>query len=69
MLKRVLEGGDETGIVGRLPGDVGISLCAGEIEDNEELQGSRAALHLDPAPASAVRWNQRAMPQANFLTR
>jgi hypothetical protein len=48
VLQRVREGGNETGIVRRLPCEVGISLGAGETEDEEKLQGPRSALRLDP---------------------
>jgi hypothetical protein len=40
VLQRVREGGDETDIIRRLPGEVGISLRAGKTDDEEELQGS-----------------------------
>ena len=62
MLKRVRESSDETGIVHRVASNVGSPLLFGETEDNEELQGPRSTLRLDPAPNRAVRRNQRAMP-------
>ena len=67
VLQRVREGGDETDIIRRLPGEVGISLRAGKTDDEEELQGPRATLRLDPVPARAVPRDQRAVPKANFL--
>jgi hypothetical protein len=54
VLQRVREGGNESDIVRRLPGEVGISLRAGKTEDEEELQGPRAALRRNPAPARAI---------------
>jgi len=52
VLQRVREGGNETGIVRRLPGEIGISLRAGKTEDEEELQGPRTALRRNPARAA-----------------
>ena len=59
VLQRVREDGNETGIVGRLTCEVGISLPA---DEEDSLRGQRAAVDLDPAPGSR---DQRAGPQAN----
>jgi hypothetical protein len=67
VLQRVREGADETDIVLRLSGEVGNSLRAGKTEDKEELQGPRAALHLDPAPYRSIRREQSAVPQAKLF--
>jgi hypothetical protein len=67
VLQRVREDGDETGIVRRLPGEVGNSFRPGKTEDKEELQGPRPALHLDPAADGSIRREQRAVPQAKLF--
>ena len=48
VLQRVREDGDETGIVRRLPGEIGISLRA---RKEDSLRGPRATVRLDPPPA------------------
>src|SRR5262245_30470555 len=58
------ENSEETRVVGRVGGQVGISLLAGK---KGELRGPRTAIRLDPAPARAVRRGERAGPQANLL--
>jgi hypothetical protein len=57
----VREDGDETGIVRRLPGEVGIALLA---DKEDSLRRPAAAVRLDPAPTPAV---QRASPKANLF--
>ena len=59
VFERVGEDGDEAGVVGRLRGEVGCFLVAGE-EDG--LRRERAAVRLNPTPAAGV---QGAMPNAN----
>jgi hypothetical protein len=66
---RARERVNETGIVRRLPGEVGISLRAGKTEDEEELQGPRTVLRCNPASVGAMRRNQCAVPQANLFRR
>jgi hypothetical protein len=57
----VREDGDETGIVRRLPGEVGIALLA---DKEDSLRRPAAAVRLDPAPTPAV---QRASPWPTSL--
>jgi hypothetical protein len=60
----VREVGDETSIVRRLPGEVGLPLPAGSSEDEDELQGpSGTMLHtfLSAKQSSPVHQHKKAL--------
>ena len=67
VLERVREGGEKTDVVRRFPREVCVSFCGVKTEHEEELQGPRSALYLDPLAARTVRCNQRAVPQADLF--
>jgi hypothetical protein len=46
----------------RLPVSVGVEHLATKSEEDEQLNGPRGALDLDPASARALRRDQRAVP-------
>jgi hypothetical protein len=56
VLQRVREDRDETGVVCRLPGAIGVVLLTSK---EGSLRGSRAAIGLDPVPARAIRLRAR----------
>jgi hypothetical protein len=57
VLQCVCETGDEIAIVHRLTPEVGLFLFRGKTEGEEELQGARVTLCLDPVLARAVHPN------------